>query len=109
MAVGETETPAIDCRGHLNGAETVSSVSSIIEVDPATPHTEVSPSDLTIDNIAVSTGVLTIDGNSVPLGQAIQYRILGQQAGKEYTLLVTFITSGGRTKKAWVGFPVEGP
>ncbi|MCP4304717.1 MAG: hypothetical protein GY788_07540 [bacterium] len=50
---------------------------------------EVTTSDLTIDNVAVSTDFLDINGEAVPVGKAVRFRVSGGTAGTRYTLKVT--------------------
>ena len=55
---------------------------------------EVGGSDLSIDNKAVNVASLTIDGRTVAIGKAIQFRVSGQKAGKTYQIDVSCGTNG---------------
>ena len=50
---------------------------------------EETTSDLTIASVAVSTSILTIDGNSVAIGEAITFNVTGGLAGREYAINIT--------------------
>lgn len=53
-----------------------------------TPTVTGSPSGLTIDNARVSTGELTIDGQTVATGRAVQFRVSGGTSGDTHTIKV---------------------
>jgi len=50
--------------------------------------TEVTSSDLTLDNKAVSTGSLSIKDKTVTVGRAIQFRVASGSAGTRYTVAI---------------------
>ena len=69
--------------------------------------TEVTTSELTISNVVVSTAELTINGAAVAVGEAVQFKVIGQLAGTgSYKLLITAVTDSmpARTLKKWVEF-----
>lgn len=72
QAEGETRLHAISFVGKLDSGELLTGTPTI---------TEVTNSYLTITNKAVNTAVLTINGNSVAIGQAVQCLITGVQDG----------------------------
>ena len=53
---------------------------------------EMGSSDLTISNVAVSTGTLTIDSVSHTSGQAVQCKVIGQAVATTYKVRVTAAT-----------------
>ena len=73
--------------------------------------TEISTSDLTIDNIRINTGAVKIDGQTVAIGKAVQCRISGYQLGVTYKLEVEASTnaSPAQTLKGIFYIPVESP
>ena len=50
---------------------------------PLVADTE-SPQSLVIDNIQINTVALTVEGESVSIGQAIQFRVSGGTIGQHY-------------------------
>jgi len=88
-SVGDVDHAAIDCTPYLDDGETVSGTPTVVEQDSG---------DLTISNIAASVAALTILGETVAIGKAIQFTFSGQQIRTTYVLRVSFATSGGRTK-----------
>ena len=98
LLAGEVCEHSIDCRGKLDSGETITGTPTVAEQ---------TTSDLTVTGITVNVAVVTIKGKSVPIGQAVQFKISGQLvAHSPYTLLVTFGTSAGQTRKGLFGFTV---
>lgn len=58
------------------------------ELLTGTPTVTVSPSGPTISNQAVNTAQLTIDNQTVAIGQAVQFSISGGTAGTSYVISV---------------------
>jgi len=58
--------------------------------------TEQTTSDLTITAVQVNTSILTIDGESVAVGAAIQLKIDGGTSGVKYDVLLECDTTDGR-------------
>ena len=82
--VGETRTPAVSFVDLLESGELLTGTPTV---------TEVTTTDLTLDNKAVNTGELTINSKTVAIGQAVQFRVSDQSvANSPYTLLVTVST-----------------
>ena len=54
-----------------------------------TPTVTISPTGPTIDNKAVSSESLTINGETVTTGRAVQFRISGVTAGTKYTITIS--------------------
>lgn len=44
---------------------------------------------LTIDNVRVNTGEVTVDGATVAIGRAVQFRVAGGTSGATYEIDVT--------------------
>jgi hypothetical protein len=101
FAVGDVETPQFNFTEQLRSGELLASVTDI---------TEESSTDLTISNKAVSTAELTILGQTVIIGQALQCKVLGQLlATGSYSLLAVVVTdsSPARTMKRRFKFKVS--
>ncbi len=69
-------------------------VSFASKLDPGealtgTPSLAVTPSGLSVDNEAVSTVLLTINGVSTAIGAAVQFRASGGDPGVKYTIAIT--------------------
>lgn len=54
--------------------------------------TEITTSDLTFTNSSVSTTALTIIGQTVPIGEAVQFKITGGTAGVKYVISINVAT-----------------
>ena len=78
--VGETRNVAVNCTDELDSGELVASVTSV------------SATGLTITNDQVSTAELTILGESVAIGKAIQFTVAGGTAGTTYDIVATYVT-----------------
>ena len=77
ISSGDTETVAIDGQEYLDSGELFTGTPTI---------TEVTTTDLTLANKAVNTAALTILGQSVAIGQAIQFSVSGQSAATTYRI-----------------------
>ena len=84
VTVGEVPNIAIDCQGLLETGEIIASITSILEVVT---------SDLTIDNKAINSAALTINGVTAAIGKALLCRISGVLAGKQYLVQSKFVTN----------------
>jgi hypothetical protein len=80
---GETRNIAVDFRGKLRGSEKLTGTPTIVEV---------TTSALTLTNKAVNTAAVTILGESVGIGLALQVRVSGGTAGAEYEIKFTCAT-----------------
>lgn len=79
MSAGETRLVSIDFTNKLDSGELLT----------GSVTTTVSPTGPTISNAAVSTAALTINGETVAIGQAVQFKITGVTAGTTYVVTVT--------------------
>ena len=68
---------AVSFQGKLDSGELLTGTPTVVEV---------TTSDLTLANKAVSTAALTIDGVSNAIGEAVQFSITGGTAGTTYTI-----------------------
>lgn len=59
------------------------------EVLTGTPTVTATPSGLTISNARVNTAAITIDGASVAIGNAVQFRVSGGTSGITYEIKVS--------------------
>lgn len=76
-----------------NVAVSLEPVLSSGELLTGTPTvTEITTSALTLDNKAVNTGALTINGVSVAVGQAVQFNVAGGSANTDYNVRVICAT-----------------
>jgi hypothetical protein len=82
VSVGDEESGAINISPYLDSGELVASVTV----------TEITTSDLTLTNKAVSTAQLTILDETVPIGEAIQFTYSGCLVGVLYKLAVQITT-----------------
>lgn len=91
ISAGDTDVAAIDFTPYLDSGELLTGTPTVVEV---------TSTDLTLANKAVSTAALTIDGNSVAAGAAVQFKVSGQVASKTYRIRVTATTDAtiARTK-----------
>ena len=80
---GETRNIAVDFRGKLRGSEKLTGTPTIVEV---------TTSALTLTNKAVNVAALTILGETVGIGQALQVRVSGGTAGTDYSIKLTCAT-----------------
>jgi len=92
LGVGETEIPAVSYEDVLETAETITGTPTVAD--------EGSSATLSITGVAASTGELTIENVVVAAGRALQFTVSGQVvASSPYALLMTTVTTGGRTLK----------
>lgn len=101
LAVGETRLFSVSFAGKLSTSETLTGTPTV---------TEQTTSDLTIANKAVSTTALTIDGETVAIGEAVQFTVAGQLAANSpYTVAITCGTTStpAQTLKGYVTFLVD--
>ena len=89
LPVASIRNPAIDMSPQLAAGELMTGTPTV---------TESGSSDLTISSVAVSTTTLTILGDSVAAGKAIQWSMSGMVAGTEYTLIVEGDTDASPTQ-----------
>lgn len=84
--VSESRIVSVDMSGKLDVGEILVGVPTVAEVNT---------SDLAFSNQSVNTGVLVINDNSVPVGQAIRFLVTGGLAKRKYTITVTCTTNSG--------------
>ena len=75
----EVRVAAVSFQGKLDSGELLTGVATVVEV---------TSSDLTLGDKAVSTAALTIDGVSNAIAEAVQFSITGGTAGTTYTINV---------------------
>ena len=88
VSVGDVEKGAVSFANYLDAGEALTGTPTVVEV---------TTTDLTIDDEAVSSAALTILGESVSAAEAVQFTMSGQQASTLYTLRVTATTTASRT------------
>lgn len=84
IATGETRNVAIDFRGKLDSGELLTGTPTIVEV---------TTTDLTLSSKAVSTTALTINGETVAIGEAVTFKVAGALDGKNYRILISASTT----------------
>lgn len=82
----EVRGAAVSFSGCLETGETLTGTPTV------TGH-----ADLTLGSVAISSGVLDINGVSVPAGEAVTFSVSGGDAGQKYTITVVVTTSTGQT------------
>ena len=102
VSAGGVPLGAISYADTLDSGESLTGSVTIIEVTSA--DVPVVSGDLTISNAAVNTAVLTINNKSVAIGKAVQFRVVGQQAGESYILrsVVSTDSMPAQTLRKWV-------
>ena len=78
--VSEDRNVAISFADLLDVGELLTGTPTIVEVPPA---------DLTLSSKVVSTAQLTINGKKVPIGEAVQFKVVGGVADTNYKIRVT--------------------
>ena len=68
--------------GQLESGELLSGTPTVVDNSG-------SPAELTLSNKAINTAELTLNGRTVAIGQAVQFRVSGGLAGSEYTIMAT--------------------
>jgi len=82
--VSEVRNVAIDFRGKLDDGELLTGSPTVTEVGTA---------NLTISNQKVNTVALIIEGQSVDIGMAVQFKVLGGNAGTNYKIRISVVTT----------------
>jgi hypothetical protein len=101
LAVGDVRNGAVSFAAQLDSGEALTGTPLVVEVDTA---------DLTITSKAVSTTMLTINGASVAIGEAVQFKVSGQKtSGSPYKLKITATTNStpAQTLVRYVLFTVK--
>ena len=81
--VSEKINVAVDCSGILDVGELLTGT-PIVE--------EVGTNDLTLDDKALNTAVLTVNGEGVAVGQAVQFSVAAGVADTDYIIRITVAT-----------------
>ncbi len=76
----EIRNVSVSFSGKLDSSELLTGTPTVVEV---------TTSDLTLDNKLVSTAILTINGVSTPVAEAIQFNVAGGTAGTKYTISIS--------------------
>ena len=80
--VSEVRNISVSFSGKLDSGELLTGTPVLSVVSPS-----VSPEDITLSNPIVSTSILTISGQSVTIGEAVQFKVTGGTvANSPYTL-----------------------
>jgi len=79
----EARNGAISFSGKLDSGELLTGTPTVVDCSPPSPET------LVFTSIAVNTAILTINGESVPIGEAVQFKVTGGVAGIKYTIKAT--------------------
>lgn len=101
FAEGDTRNGAVSFAEQLDSGEALTGTPTVVEQ---------TSSDLTISNVAVSTGSLVINGVTVVAGEAVQMTITGAlKATGSYLLKVTATTDStpAQTLVRYIRFKVE--
>lgn len=83
MSADETRLVSIDFTDKLDAGELLTGTVTVT----------VSPTGPTVSNAAVSTAALTINGRTVIIGQAVQFKITGVTAAATYTCTASVATN----------------
>lgn len=97
QSITETRFHAVSFVGKLDTGETLTGTPTVAEIDTA---------HLTITNKAVNSAALTINGQSVAIGQAVQCKVTSSAmvAGAAYRILVTCATTAGQVLNGEIRF-----
>jgi hypothetical protein len=76
-----------------NAAVSFDDLLEVAEELTGTPTVTSAPSGLTIDNVKVNVGALTINGVSVAEGRAVQFRVSSGTVGTPYQITVSCSTT----------------
>jgi hypothetical protein len=87
ISVGETEVAKIDYTEYLDADELLTGTPTIVEV---------TTTDLTLTNKAVSTEVVRVLERDVAIGKAVLFKVSGQKINTEYSIRITVSTDGER-------------
>ena len=82
--VSEVRNIAVSFSGKLDDGELLTGTPNLAISSPS-----VSPEDMTLSNPIVNTSILTINGVSVPIGEAVQFKVTGGTvANSPYTIQI---------------------
>ncbi len=80
--VSEVRLISLSFVGKLEAGELLSGT-------PTVTDNSGSPAELTLSNKAVNDAELTLNGRTVAIGQAVQFRVSGGTGGTEYTIMAS--------------------
>ena len=95
---GATRLVSVSLTGQLDSGELLTGTPTIVEV---------TTTDLTLSNKAVSTAELTISGRTVAIGQAVQFKVVGGTAGTKYTIRITVATDSSPAQSLELDLTLE--
>lgn len=84
--VSEVRNVAVSFSGKLDDGELLTGTPVVTDANSP------SPAELTFSNEAVNTSAKTINGISVPIGEAVQFKVAGGTAGKTYNINIVVTT-----------------
>ena len=86
VAAGETRNFALSFADVLDSGELLTGTPTAADNSPDSPEV------LTISSVAVNTAQLTVEGETIPIGEAVQGTIAGFVSGVTYTIKETATT-----------------
>lgn len=95
--VSEVRRVSVDMSALLDSGEALSGTPTVVELVT---------SDLTLGSKVVTSGAVTINGVSVPAGEAVQFTVEGGTADEEYSIRITCGTDASQTVIARVRLDV---
>lgn len=98
ISSGATELVAVDMIDYLDGAELMTGTPTI---------TEQNTTDLTLSNKVVSTAELVIDDRTCAIGKALQFKVVGQVAGRIYVIELSCATTSSPARTASFGLQMR--
>lgn len=84
---GETRNVGVSLSGCLDSGETLTGTPTVVD----------GASVLTLSGKLVTTATMVIDGVTVPIAEAVTFRVAGGVAGTDYTITITCGTSASQT------------
>jgi len=95
ISVGDTDIQSVDLQDYLDSGETFTGTPTVVEITTTA---------LTLSNKTVNAAAITVQGRTVAIGAAIQFKVSGQQAGVTYKLQITGTTTAGRVLTFYTKF-----
>lgn len=86
ISVTETRHVSVDMRSKLDGTELLTGTATV---------TEITTTALSITNVSISSAELSINGDTVPVAQALQFTVAASEQGR-YDVLVRCTTDAGQ-------------
>lgn len=97
--ISEEGNAAVSFSGKLDSGE-------VLNGPPAAA--EQTTSDLTISNVAINTSILTINNISVPVGEAIQFKVTGGNiSNSPYTIVINCNTDSSPSQLKYVTIKLD--